>query len=219
MNTRVLVIVPLMFLASCTADSNLMSSQHDIDIARLSNSDVEDVPLYASLGKVNVTNIVVDFEELLDHRSFEIILRIGKMSFQNANKKFNLYPGIIFDQAFKLGYDESANPGLGGRLFLYVDRGFYRLPSIKFFNGNKPNKVELKSFYVRTWNSKPGAILDVYGDLNRKLRTEPVLLNEDLTKVLPKFGQEVPMLVFDSRIRFFSFVVDEIKYKDKNTTR
>ena len=141
MNTRVFAIVPLMFLASCTADSNPMSSQPDTDVARLSNTQFKDVPLSANLEKVDVTNIVVDFEELLDHKFFEQILSLGKMSFQNANKKFKLYPEIIFDQAFKLGYDKSANPGLGGRLFLYVDRGFYRLPSIKFFNGNRPNKV------------------------------------------------------------------------------
>jgi hypothetical protein len=162
-----------------------------------------------------VINTKMGFEELLelDKKVFSDILKISqKTSFQAANEKYDLYPGIVFSNDFRLGYDPSANPGLGGQLYLYCNIG--RKAYIRFLDGT----VYFKSVYARVLDPKyrdPITLqLRGYGDEKQKWAADVTFLDDDLEKDLPKFDGNVNLIYFMTSGKAKQFVLDDFKFKE-----
>ncbi|MFC1547892.1 hypothetical protein ACFL5M_05135 [Candidatus Neomarinimicrobiota bacterium] len=162
-----------------------------------------------------VINTKMGFEELLelDKKVFNDILKTSqKYSFQHANEKYDLYPGIVFSSDFKLGYDSNANPGLGGQVYLYCNIG--RKAYIRFLD----KTVYFKSVYARVLDPKykdPITLqLRGYGDDKQKWAADVTFLDSDLEKDLPKFDGEVNLIYFMTSGKAKQFVLDDFKFKE-----
>ena len=169
-------------------------------------------------GKGNNNNAVINtkmgFEDLLelDKKTFADVLKIGHKSFQSANEKYGLYPGIVFSSDFRLGYDPSENPGLGGRLYLYSNIGSKSY--MRFLDGY----VDFKSVYAQVLDPKfkePITLrLHGYGDDKQKWAAEVMFLDDDLAKDLPKFDGEVNLIYFLTSGKAKQYVLDDFKFKE-----